>query len=363
MTGMKLITHKISHARRLLPRLFVVACLLFSAPLALAATLSLDPDTKTVGPGDTFVVTIRLDTETDECVNAVTAEILYPKDWMNASAISKGESLMSLWVEEPVVDREQGRVTLSGGIPAGYCGRVQGDPGKTNTIAKIIFSIPGNMIGGKVATGPITLPITFGPNTVVLQNDGFGTPAPLTTLSAEYIRELNSQGLNNEWLDIVHTDNISPDLFTITVEQNASAFEGKYFIVFSATDKQSGIHHYEIMEDDPEKFGFAYGRKTRSSFIVGTSPYLLTDQLLRSRITVRAYDHAGNTQEAVLAPKNGPHGTSQGAVEKRGFAGLLSPAWISIGVLVALLIAGCTLFVVRLMRQRKIQQENSNREI
>src|SRR3989344_7008730 len=116
--------------------------LLLPTPLS-AATLSIDPETRSVGPGDTFVATLRLDTITGECVNAVTAEILYPKDWMNASAVSKGESLMSLWVEEPSVDREQGRVFMSGGIPAGYCGRVQGDPGKTNVVAKIIFSIPG----------------------------------------------------------------------------------------------------------------------------------------------------------------------------------------------------------------------------
>lgn len=344
---MKLITPKTTYVRRLFSRLIVVTCLLFSAPLVQAATLSIDPDTKTVGPGDTFMVTIRLDTAPDECINAVTAEILYPKDWMNASAVSKGESLMSLWVDEPSVDREAGRVFMSGGIPAGYCGRVQGDPGKTNVVAKIIFSIPGNMIGGKVATGPITLPITFGPNTAVLENDGFGTPAPLTFHNASYIRELNSQGLKNEWLDIVHTDNIQPDPFTISVEQHASTFEGKYFIIFSATDKQSGIHHYEIMEDDPENLGFIYGRKMKSSFITGTSPYLLTDQLLRSRVTVRAFDHAGNTQEAVLAPKNGSQGPNSTDAVKRNMSKLLSPTWLGGGVLLVLLIGGSAWFVHR----------------
>jgi hypothetical protein len=350
MNGMKLITSKTSYVRRLFSRV-VVACLLFSAPLVQAATLSIDPNTKTVGPGDTFVVTIRLDTAPDECVNAVTAEIFYPKDWMNASAVSKGESLMSLWIEEPSVDREAGRVFMSGGIPAGYCGRVQGDPGKTNIIAKIIFSIPGNMIGGKVATGPITLPITFGPNTTVLLNDGFGSPAPLTLGDASYVRELNSQGLKNEWLDIVHTDNIQPDLFTISVEQHESAFEGKYFIVFAATDKQSGIHHYEIMEDDPENLGFIYGRKTKSSFVTGVSPYVLTDQLLKSRITVRAFDHAGNTQEAVLAPKNGPQGSNSTSKKEWNIVALLSPIWLGVGALTFVLILGGGVWFVRRRKQ------------
>jgi hypothetical protein len=270
-----------------------------------AATLSIDPDTLTVGPGDTFVATIRLETLPDECVNAASVELLYPVDWMNASAVSKGESLLTLWPDEPVVDREHGRVFFSGGIPAGYCGRVQGDPGKTNILAKIIFSIPGNMIGGKVATGEIPLVIFFASSTSVLLNDGFGTPAPLSLKNAEYQRLLTSQGMKNEWLDIVHTDSTPPDLFTIAVEHNANAFDGKYFIVFSAVDKQSGIHHYEVMEDDPVNLGFLYGKKVKSSFVAATSPYVLTDQTLQSRIIVRAYDHAGNIQEAVHAPTNG----------------------------------------------------------
>ena len=273
--------------------------------IAFAATLSIDPDTLTVGPGDTFVATIRLETLPDECVNAVSVELRYPSDWMNASAVSKGESLLTLWPDEPSVDREHGRVFFSGGIPAGYCGRVQGDPGKTDVLAKIIFSIPGNMIGGKVATGDVPITIAFGSSTKVLLNDGFGTPAPLLLKNAEYVRTLTSRGMKNEWLDMVHADNTPPDLFAITVEHDAHAFEGKNFIVFSAVDKQSGVHHYEVTEDDPVNLGFVYGKTVKSSFIVATSPYVLTDQTLQSRIIVRAYDHAGNMQEAILAPHNG----------------------------------------------------------
>lgn len=290
--------------------IFVLNFLLLTAYYLLpthvfAATLSIDPEILTVGPGDTFIATIRLDTLSDECVNAVSIELYYPSDWMNASAVSKGESLLTLWADEPFVDREHGRVFLSGGIPAGYCGRVQGDPGKTNILAKIIFSIPGNMIGGKTATGELPLAIMFGSSTRVLLNDGFGTPAPLFFNNAAYRRTLTSQGMKNEWLDMVHTDNIPPDLFTITVQHDTHAFEGKNFIVFSAVDKQSGVHHYEVTEDDPINLGFSYGKKIKSSFIVATSPYVLTDQTLQSRIIVRAYDHAGNMQEAIHAPTNG----------------------------------------------------------
>jgi hypothetical protein len=302
------------HRRRFFACILYTLYLLLYTSLASAATLSIDPEILIVGPGDNFVATIRIETLPDECVNAVSVELLYPSDWMNASAVSKGESLMTLWPDEPSVDREKGRVFFSGGIPAGYCGRVQGDPGKTNILAKVIFSIPGNMIGGKVATGDVALLIVFSSSTNVLLNDGFGTPAPLSFKNAGYVRRLTSSGMKNEWLDIVHTDTVPPDLFTIAVEHDAHAFDGQNFIIFSAVDKQSGIHHYEVMEDDPVNLGFMYGKKTKSSFVVTASPYVLTDQMLQSRIIVRAYDHAGNRQEAVHAPTNG---TSTTGLSKR----------------------------------------------
>lgn len=305
------------HRRRFFAFILYTLYLLLYTPLASAATLSIDPEVLAVGPGDTFVATVRLETLPDECVNAVSIELYYPFDWMNASAVSKGESLLTLWPDEPSVDREHGRVFLSGGIPAGYCGRVQGDPGKTNILAKIIFSIPGNMIGGKVAMGEIPLAIIFGSSTKVLLNDGFGTLAPLSLRNAEYRRTLTSQGMKNEWLDVVHADNTPPDLFTITAEHNDRAFDGKNFIIFSAVDKQSGVHHYEVTEDDPVNLGFIYGKKIKSSFVVAMSPYVLTDQTLQSRIIVRAYDHAGNMQEAILAPTNG---TSTLGLSERGDA-------------------------------------------
>ncbi len=68
----------------------------------------------------------------------------------------------------------------------------------------------------------------------------------------------------------------------------------------------------------------SFAVKTKSSFITGVSPYVLTDQLLKSRITVRAFDHAGNTQEAVLAPKNGVLGSDPQKETKMNIAGMLS---------------------------------------
>jgi hypothetical protein len=283
---------------------FFVSCFAFPASV-FAATLSIDPSAGKFGPGDTFILTVRLDTDPGECVNAASVDLHYPTDWMKAVAVSNGESLFTLWPEAPQVDLAQGIIQFAGGIPGGYCGRIQGDPERTNVLVKVIFSIPGNMIGGKVATGPLPLPITFGAETRVLLNDGQGTVAPLLLRSGAYTRELVSLGAKNEWLDIVHGDTTPPDPFIVTREQDKNTFQGKYFIVFAAVDKQSGVHHYEVSEDDPVRLGYTRGKASEQAlFVAATSPYVLRDQTLGSRVIVRALDHAGNVAEAILPPKD-----------------------------------------------------------
>lgn len=281
----------------------IVLFFLFPA-VSSAATLVLDPQSGTYGPGDTFLMTVRVDPGTDECINAVSVEVDYPYDMLRASAVSKGESLLTLWPEEPTIDLAKGVVRFNGGIPAGYCGRVQGDPGKTNIIAKIVFTVPGAATGTKSAIGA-SIPVTFGPETQVLLNDGFGTRAPLVAHGAVLTRGALSIGKgDNEWLDLVHQDKMPPDLFNISLEHDANTYQGKYFIVFSTVDKQSGVHHYEVTEDDPDHPGFVRGKRNEHAVpVVATSPYVLRDQTLASRVIVRAYDHAGNTEEARLAPK------------------------------------------------------------
>ncbi len=307
--------------------------------IAYAATLTLDPSTGNYGPGDMFVVTLRLDTSPGECINAASIELLYPTDWVKVTAVSKGESLLTLWTDEPLIDAEHGKLTFSGGIPAGYCGRVQGDPGKTNILAKVVFGVPGNMIGGKTATGPVPMNITFGSSTKILLNDGFGSPALLTTQNATFTHVLNSSGIKNEWLDIVHADTTPPDEFKVTIAHDSSTFDGKYFIVFLAVDKQSGVHHYEVREDDPVRLGITRGKNEKASFVIATSPYVLKDQELKSRVTVRAIDNAGNVQESILAPSGDVIAAGNGS-QSSSSSGKNTPLWRVLGVVLAVLTLG-----------------------
>lgn len=291
----------------------VFGLLLFPSAL-FAATLSVDPTEGTYGPGDMFMVTVRLDTATDECVNVAMVELHYPNDWIKATVVSKGESLLSLWTDEPTIDHERGIVSFSGGIPAGYCGRVQGDPGKTNILARVVFNVPGNMIGGKVATGPVPMEVSFGSSTALYLNDGFGTPATLRLEGATFERALVSTQLKNEWLDVVHADDVPPDQFIATIEHDPNMFEGRYFLAFTTVDKQSGINHFEVKEDDPERLDFVRGKNDHAEFVTSPSLYYfeLKDQELKSRITVRAVDNARNHTDQILPPLRGEYARSPG---------------------------------------------------
>lgn len=288
----------------------------FGLRTASALTLSLDTGAQKHGPGDTFIVLVRAeDVGEGECFNAADVRISYPKDLVNAVAVSKGESLLTLWPEEPTIDRGRGEVRFIGGIPAGYCGRVLGDPGRTDILAKLIFSIPGNQIGGAPVTSDTPVQLSFVPGTALLLNDGRGTPALVELGSLSFLRTVAPGTGRNEWIEETGTDDIPPEDFTPMVERDGQTFGNRYFLVFGTTDKQSGMHHFEISEEDPRYPGYLRGsRYEQVTPVAAVSPYQLKDQELRSTIVVIAVDNAGNKRRIVLSPPNGTSTSSIGGM-------------------------------------------------
>lgn len=255
--------------RRILPLTFV---LLMLPSLTSAATLYLDPSSGTYGPGDTFVVNVRLDTKSDGCVNAANIEVAYPKQTLRAADFSRGGSIFTLWISEPQFDLGEGKVIFSGGIPGGYCGRIPGDPAVSNILGKIVFTV--------ISSTEKSAAIQFTPASVLYLNDGLGTKiSPALTGSRITIVSTSTLG-SNPWLVEVGADTVAPDPFTIQVESTRGVFGGRYYIVFSTVDKQSGLDHYEIYENGAWK--------------KITTPYELRDQSLRGDIQVKAIDKAGN---------------------------------------------------------------------
>ncbi len=274
--------------------LVLVSCLL---PLgAGAVSLYLEPPEGQYQPGDTFSVEIKVDTE-GECINAVEASLSFSQI-LNAADFSRGKSIITLWIQPPKINQEKGEISFSGGIPGGYCGRVSGDPGASNLLGKIIFKIPGMIVRESEES---FLEVKFLDTSQVLLNDGLGTVAGLTTQGAIFkIVPQRTEPLKKGWLEEIKQDVFSPEPFQIKIQQEPTAFEGKYFIIFVTTDKQTGLDHYEVKET---RNRHETEHETTLNWKVAESPYLLKDQGLKSIIKVKAVDKAGNERTAEYIPE------------------------------------------------------------
>jgi hypothetical protein len=262
-----------------------------------AATLRIDPAINNVGIGDVFVVNVRVEVDKEECVNAGSIIINYPSNLLRLNTLSKGESIFTLWLDEKI-DHNAGKASFTSGIPGGYCGHTSGDPGKTNIIGKLVFQYIGSNIGD-------VSNIAFASETEVISNDGLGTKAELSVFPAQ-VTLIASDKTKNEWLEIVKKDTFPPEIFTPLIIQDTTIKDSPFVAVFDTIDKQSGVEHYEIVEEDPRSFGFRIGSRVKAKLSQAKSPYVLQDQSLSSRIVIRAYDHAGNMEEQIIPPKNMP---------------------------------------------------------
>jgi len=283
---------------------FVIA--LFLLPLSTqAATLYLDPVSVKSGPDDVFEVKVKIGTGLGECVNAGNISLTFPPEVLEAKDFNSGESIFSLWVNKPGRDdmdkiNADGRIVFSGGLPGGYCGKISGDPGDSNILGSVIFSPKKPISFSKGG-------IDFDIDTEVYLNDGQGTKASLETQGANVEIDKKAVGQRDDWKQKIVEDIFPPEPFLIQISRDSKVADGRYFIVFSTTDKQTGVDHYEVLEAKPSQvagysdkglFGFLkkmFGVKSPTvDFKIVDSPYVLQDQALKSVIKVKAVDLAGN---------------------------------------------------------------------
>jgi hypothetical protein len=277
-----------------------------------AASLYIDPAFSSISRGDAIELSVRLDTdeEAEECINAVDGVITYSEN-ITPVDVSIGDSIFSIWVEQPIINKENRTITFAGGIPNGYCGRIPGDPRLTNTLVKLIFRSPGFSIGG--TTGSSTATIAFAPETTAYINDGFGTKAELAMYGTSIdLSDTAGASLQDPWRDAVVTDTIPPEQFGISIER-IPPVTGDYYAVFNTSDKQTGIDHYQVIEEPISgKWSFDWGRADAPWVTTQSphSPYLLDDQSLNSVIRVKAIDKAGNEYIATVVPEESLRGLS-----------------------------------------------------
>ncbi len=159
-------------------------CVLFGVYLtasfleANAASLYFMPQAQDVYAGDTFIVEARINTDKKD-INTIEGTVKFPGKKLSVTDISKGGSIINLWIKEPFFSNEKGEIGFSGGIPNGFNGE------------GIIMKISFRAIAGFNGFGEIS----FGDDFKVLLNDGKGTADTLSFAPADYQIKLRSANL------------------------------------------------------------------------------------------------------------------------------------------------------------------------
>ncbi len=284
---------------------FIFLSLLLLPLSARAATLYLDPPTDTVGPNDIFEVKVKVGVGDGECINAANISLLFPSEALEAKDFDTGDSIFSLWIDRPTREdmdaiNSKGEISFSGGLPGGYCGRISGDPGDSNVLGSVVFAVKNPVLFHKAG-------VDFGVNTEVYLSDGQGTLAKMETQGMNTTIDEQISEVRDDWSQKMIEDKVPPEPFVIEISHDDKVAGGKYFIVFSTTDKQTGIDHYEVLEAKPNDL---VSNKNKSfwdsirrgvfksnesiSYEKTSSPYVLKDQSLNSVIKVKAVDRVGN---------------------------------------------------------------------
>ncbi len=253
---------------------YVFGFLFFIFDFCYGAILYLEPSSGTYNQGDTFLVEARLNTQ-GEYINAVQTNLSFPSNVLEVWDLSQGNSVLTLWIEEPRVSNNT--VSFIGGVPGGY-------QGVDGIVGRIVFRVR--------ESNQNHAQIFFQNDSKVLLNDGKGTEADLITKAAGFnILAKKLEIPEDEWQKELEKDKIPPLPFKIEINQEPEVFEGKYFITFSTTDKETGLDYYEIKE----------GKRDWKKII---SPYVLENQKLFDDIWVKAIDKAGNEWiEIIKAPR------------------------------------------------------------
>lgn len=270
---------------------------------ASAAQIYLDPATGKYPPGVTFGVDIRLDNQ-NQCINAAEVDLSYPKGQLQAVEASDGNSIFSLWVKSPTIYGDYGLISMQGGLPGGYCGRVPGDPTLSNKIATVYFRFPTSTVPGSSTLAQSAV-LSFLSGTSAFLNDGQGTIASMTLSGATYTALLKGKYAPiDTWQQAITNDTTPPEPFVVSAYRDPSLFNNQWFAVFSTVDNQTGIDHYEVAEVPQAN---ANTPENQLNWVRAVSPYQIKDQAMQNIIEVRAIDAAGNERlERYVPPQTVP---------------------------------------------------------
>ncbi|MFA6338947.1 MAG: cohesin domain-containing protein [Candidatus Paceibacterota bacterium] len=277
---------------------------LFFVPLiANGQAVSLTSARTTYPEGSSILVSLSIDTA-GRSINAISGTVSAPVSNLSIQDVRYGSSIISLWVAQPTINSASGSINFTGGTPGGFSGAA-GPILSFNVLAKSVgtytvsvkdLNILLNDGQGTELTGvkinPLTLtiekrkevaaPAVTAPVVPSTKETSKPSVKPKTTLEKP-ITETQPQ------------DILPPDPIISSINREPTIENNKYFAVFFAVDKDSGVSYYEVKEQPllislfTESFNTEWTR--------ANTPYILKYQLWASNVRVRAFDQVGNMAE------------------------------------------------------------------
>ncbi len=258
----------------------MVLCALFvsAAPTpAHAAQLYFDTQEMTVGTSGQFVAALNITAE--ESVNTLTVTVPIPEEFTILD-VSTGNSVMPIFLDKPTYDEQTRMLTFSGIIPGGFTGKggrlvtifMQANTERMATSDEVTFQVSAR--GTKVY---LNLPEP--------REDSLILPAQTLPIVA---------GKENIKIDI--PDNEMPESFVPEITDDPLLGPGHPVVVFTTTDKQSGVAYYEVAESlQPKDFNKLQWERAES-------PHSLRNSRADGYVYIKAVDKKGNYRIAVVEP-------------------------------------------------------------
>ena len=260
---------------------FLLLIIFFAPNIGRASKMIFEPSSSIVQKDELVKINLYLATEEDR-INAAEGELIFPNDLLSVYNINYSNSILNFWPEKPHLGRD-GVISFSGVTPGGF------GSNSRNLLFSVVFKA---LKEGKAEFGI--------QKALALKDDGAGTSSDLKlekgsiTVTAKSSSPTLASGKLLQELD-PKNDKEPPESFTPLIGSNPDLFTGKYFLVFTTNDKQSGIDHYEIQESKNKSI-------KNNAWIKTESPYPLIDQALRSFIFIRVFDQAQNVRLETLSP-------------------------------------------------------------
>lgn len=266
---------------------FIFIAITFFLPLGVyAQSLLLKAPKTTYTVGDSFQVTLSINTEGKQ-INTIAGTIKLPTSRFQIIDTRYGSSILTLWVERPKINVSAGTIIFAGGLPGGFSG---------SSGPILSFGVKAKSEG----TGEIKLS-----DFSVLLNDGLGTEIKNLSLGALKLtisKVAPQKAPTPKYIPL--PDTIPPESFIPLVSRHPTIADNKYFVSFSAVDKDSGISRYEIRERPliitRITTKFDKGPET------GETSYILKIQHWPTEVVVKAYDQAGNFTESSAKKPSSP---------------------------------------------------------